>query len=177
MLNAKMSSDTIFLDSYRYRQTSAYQAGFASVVLTKRTSLTMSKNDIKVYVKVDSSDLSRVNGLTLKGSEQPWSQMSFISNVTNEKVKICVQIQPSSQAITQSGLSEVQLTNKRVFTVLDDSISCTGVSANGVTVFNGILSNYLSVDANTKVESEVMGDMKAGNRRVGTQVEFKFEID
>ncbi len=176
-VNSRKVDDRIFLESFRYRELYTYTEGQASVVIPKRTTLTLTENDIKVFVKVDESDLSRVNGLTLKGSEQPWAQMKFKSQVTDDIVKICVQFQPKSQMITKTGLTEVELNKKTVFTALGDSKNCVGISANGIDVFNGIEKSYLVVDDTQSIEAEAKSDMKAGNQRVGTQVEFSFEIE
>ncbi len=176
LVNARRENDRIYLDSFRYRELYAYDEGKSSVTIPKETFLDMTEDDIKVYVKVEASDFSRVDGLTLKGSEQPWSQMKFISKTTGDVVKLCVQIQPKSQTISSVGITEVELIKKNVFTVLGDTKDCVGVSANGVDVFSGIETSYLYINDDTIVEAEAKSDMKAGNQRVGTQVEFSFLI-
>lgn len=174
LVNARQVNDRIFLDSYRYRQFEDYSAGIASVTLPGRSTLSITEEDIKVYVKVRSEDLARVNGLVFKGSEQPWSELKMVSQTSGDVVKLCVQIQPSSQKISNAGLTEVTLSKKKVLTVLGDSRSCVGASANGVDTFDGVLTSYFVVDGGITISAETKSDMKAGNQRVGTQVEFSF---
>lgn len=180
--NARQVDKRIYLDSFRYRQLYAYDDGRSSATLTERTTLTMSENDIKVYVKVDDADFSRVDGYSINTSDQPWAQMDFISQTSGERVKICVQIQAQSFTINQAGESEISLRKKAIYTVLDPNISCVGVRTDNVSVFDGILSNYLVVDGSTTINGETKNDIKARKSgqptiRVGLKVEFSFLVD
>lgn len=174
--NAIKENDIIRLQSFRYRALYQYHEGISSVLLPKETDLLITDADIKVYTYVEDADLSRVQGLKLKGSEQPWIQLSFLSRTSNEVVKVCLQIQPKATLIENAGLSEIELTRKYIVTILDDAIDCVGAQVDHVHVLSGIASEYLKVGPNTEIIAETKSDLKAGNQRVGTMVEFNMKI-
>lgn len=180
--NAEREGSNISLNSFRYRNVFPdYNAGIATIELPKKTTIEMTEDDIKLFVRVDVNDLSRVQDGSIEQSNNFWSELSFVSQTSGDIVKICVRIQPKKFQITEPGVSELKFLAKAVYTALGDK-NCVGISANGVDVFEGIVSNYLVVDGGTKISAETKNDFKTTARvdgkkqRVGAQVQYNFSF-
>ena len=177
--NVEIDGNQIRFRPYRYREIyPEYERGQSSINVERDTILSLTEDDIKAFVKVDEKDFDRVEGAKLQPSEQPWIQLSFVSNITDDVVRICMQVQPSPHKIEKFGETEIRLNNKRVYTIIDKEINCVGAKPDGDKVLDGIVEYYLNVKKDTLITAQVFNDLKYNNKgdkgRIGLLTEFNF---